>query len=149
MLSRIAAAYEARPSQREDLCQEIAMALWRALPRFRGEASMKTFAAQIAHNRSVNHVIAQRRDGRLTDLDERLADPRACPEERTAQEHARARLLAAVRSLPLGLRQVVTLALEDFSHAEIAAMLGLSVNNVDVRLSRARRALKDALGGTP
>jgi RNA polymerase sigma-70 factor (ECF subfamily) len=43
----------------------------------------------------------------------------------------------------------VTLALEGFSHAEIASALGVAVNTVDVRLSRARRALGEALGETP
>ncbi|MBC7973529.1 MAG: sigma-70 family RNA polymerase sigma factor, partial [Myxococcales bacterium] len=65
LLSRIAACYEARPSERADLSQEIAMAIWRALPRFRGASSLRTFVARIAHNRGVSHVIAQRRDGRV------------------------------------------------------------------------------------
>jgi RNA polymerase sigma-70 factor (ECF subfamily) len=148
LLSRIAATYEARPIQREDLLQEIAVAIWRALPRFREEASIRTFVARIAHNRSVDHVLTQRRDGRVIDLDEQIADTRPCPEEETTSRQDRARLLAAVHRLPIALRQVVSLALEGFSHGEIASVLGLEVNTVDVRLSRARRALREALGGT-
>ena len=37
------------------------------------------------------------------------------------------------------------LTLEDLSHAEIAEVLGITENNVGVRLSRARKALKEAL----
>jgi RNA polymerase sigma-70 factor, ECF subfamily len=147
MLSRIAAAYEARPAQRDDLLQEIAVALWRALGTFRHEAALKTFVASIAHNRSVNHVISQRRDGHLTALDDAVPDPRALPEQEAGLAQDRDQLLSAVCRLPLGLRQVVMLALEDFSHAEIAEVLGISVNNVDVRLSRARQALRRELGG--
>lgn len=149
LLSRIAATYEARPAQRKDLMQEIAVAIWRALPGFREEASLRSFVARIAHNRSVNHVLSQRRDGRLTDLDERIADPGRGPEQETTARQERDRLLAAVRGLPLAQRQVVTLALEGFSHAEIASALGVAVNTVDVRLSRARRALGEALGEMP
>src|SRR3546814_19424760 len=54
MLSRIAASYEFESARREDLLQEISLALWRALPRWRGEASLRTFAARIAHNRAVD-----------------------------------------------------------------------------------------------
>ena len=46
------------------------------------------------------------------------------------------------RELPLGSRQVLTLALEGLSHAEIGEVLGLSDNAVAVRLHRARAHLK-------
>ena len=146
MLGRIAASYEARPTQRQDLLQEITVAIWRALPGFRQEAPMKSFVARIAHNRGVSHVISCKREGRLTVLHEDLADPGAGPEQQTDGQLSRRRLLTAVRGLSIGARQVVTLALEGFSHAEIADVLGISVNNVDVRLSRARDALRRQLG---
>jgi RNA polymerase sigma-70 factor (ECF subfamily) len=60
----------------------------------------------------------------------------------------RAQLLSALQSLPLPMRQVLTLSLEDLSRAEIADILGISENNATVRLSRARRALQEALSGT-
>jgi RNA polymerase sigma-70 factor (ECF subfamily) len=40
---------------------------------------------------------------------------------------------------------VLTLALEELPHAEIAAALGISEGNVAVRLSRARAALRSLL----
>jgi DNA-directed RNA polymerase specialized sigma24 family protein len=43
-------------------------------------------------------------------------------------------------------RQVLTLALEDLSHAEIGSVLGIRENAVAVRLTRARQALREALG---
>ncbi len=52
-----------------------------------------------------------------------------------------------MRRLPLPYRQVVTLALEDLSHAQIAQALGLSVSNVGVRLNRAKAMLKEAMDG--
>jgi RNA polymerase sigma factor (sigma-70 family) len=146
LLTRIAASYEARPSQRQDLLQEIALAIWRALPTFRQEAPLRSFVARIAHNRGVSHVIAQKRDHHLAELGEGLPDPGGGPEQETGREQRRQRLLTAVRRLPIGLRQVVTLALEGFSHAEIGEVLGITANNVDVRLSRARTALRRELG---
>lgn len=145
MLSRIAAQYEMRPAQRDDLTQEIAFAVWKALPNWRGEASIKTFIARIAHNHGVNHVIADRRHGAGEDLSDSLQDGRPQPDQQTYRYQQGRRLLKGIRRLPVGLRQVTTLALEGFSHAEIADILGISVNNVNVRLSRARNALKEAL----
>ena len=43
-------------------------------------------------------------------------------------------------------RQVVTLLLEGLSHREIADVLGVTENNVAVRATRARAALRVLLG---
>ena len=61
MLSRVAMSYEADPTLREDLLQEITFSIWKALPSFRGDASLKTFVARVAHNRAVDHVMQRQR----------------------------------------------------------------------------------------
>ena len=54
-LNRLAAGYEWDPVERQDLLQDIALAIWRALPAFRGESSERTFVFRIAHNRGLTH----------------------------------------------------------------------------------------------
>lgn len=54
--------------------------------------------------------------------------------------------MSAIQSLPLTHRQTIVLALEGLSHAEIVEVMGITENNVAVRLTRIRKALKDALG---
>ena len=65
-LRRMAASYERDPSRRQDLVQDIWLAVWQALPRFRNECSERTFVFRIAHNRAVSHVDHWQR--RQTDL---------------------------------------------------------------------------------
>lgn len=146
LLARIAASYEADRSLREDLLQDIAVALWRALPRFRGDAALKTFVARVAHNRCVDHVVRHQRQPRTAALDDDMIDADRGPEQHTQRSQQFGRLQDAVRALPLASRQTVTLALEGFSHQEIADALGISANNVAVRLNRARAVLKANLG---
>ena len=55
------------------------------------------------------------------------------------------RLMTAIRELPVGFRQVLTLALEDLSQREIAEALGITENAVAIRIHRARRLLKSRL----
>ena len=50
-------------------------------------------------------------------------------------------LRAAVQALPIGMRQVIVLTLEGLSNAEVADVVGISENNVAVRLTRARAEL--------
>lgn len=146
LLSRVAASYEADPSLRDDLLQDMALALWRAAPTWRGEASMKTFVARVAHHRGASHVVGRTRHPRTVALDGELADLGHGPEACAQLAQKSVRLQTAVRKLPLNLRQTVTLAFEGFSHQEIADTLGTSANNIAVRLTRARKVLKDLLG---
>jgi RNA polymerase sigma factor (sigma-70 family) len=147
-LSRLAFGYEKREAVRQELVQEIGLAIWQALPRFRGECSERTFVFRIAHNRGMTHAVRRRPgDEPLESLSENLhpADPRPDPGEQVAETRRRDWLRAAVRRLPLLHREAIMLLLEDCSVAEIAEILGISENNVAVRLTRARKALKQAL----
>ena len=147
-LRRVAAAYEADPGRREDLFQEICLAVWRALPRFRGEASERTFVFRIAHNRGLTH--RSRRPTAAAEIEEAetVVDPRPDPEAEVSDMQRRERLRAAVLALELEPRQVISLTLEGLSPKEIAGVLGITENNVAVRLSRARRALRQVLEKT-
>ncbi len=145
MLSRIAGSYEAEPARRDDLLQEISLAVWKALPAWRGDASLRTFAARVAHNRALDHLAREKR-AQGDELRDEHPDPGANPFRHAEAHQQRSDLVAAVRRLPLGQRQVVVLALEGFSQREIADTLGLEENTVTQRLSRARRQLNEWLG---
>jgi RNA polymerase sigma factor (sigma-70 family) len=146
MLARIAGSYESERARRDDLLQEITLAVWRALPAWRGDASLRTFAARVAHNRAIDHLAREKR-AQGDELDEHHPDPEASPLHHAETAQRREDLVAAVRRLPLGQRQVVVLALEGFSQNEIGQALGLEDNTVAQRLSRARRQLQQWLQG--
>jgi RNA polymerase sigma-70 factor (ECF subfamily) len=149
-IERMAAAYETEPNERLDLMQEIAFALWRALPGFRDDCSEKTFIYRIAQNRGLTHRWRRRaRETRTVDLDdvqEQLADPASETELPTALSNiTREELLVAVQRLPGLQRDVLVLSLEGLTNGEIADVLGISPGNVAVRLTRARGALRNTL----
>lgn len=144
MLGRIAASYEFEPGRRQDLVQEITLAIWKALPRWRGEASLRTFVARVAHNRAIDHLAQHQRLGE-DELPEQHVDPSADPVATTEAGQRRSGLVKAVQRLPVGQRQVVVLALEGFSQSEIGQALALEENTVAQRLSRARKQLRDWL----
>lgn len=148
LIDRILSAYERRPAVRAELRQEVAIALWQALPRFRGDSGLNTYVARIAHNVGVSHVRRDAREGPHAELDEALPSDAAAPESETSREQQRRQLADAIRTLPLGQRQVVVLHLEDFDHAQIAATLGINEGAVAVRLTRARQALAAILNGS-
>jgi RNA polymerase sigma factor (sigma-70 family) len=146
-LSRLTAGYEKVASVREELMQEIALAVWQALPHFRGECSERTFIYRIGHNRGLTHVYRRPAPHqRLDDMPHmELIDPQPSPDQQAATIDQHHRLRSAVQTLPVTYRQVVMLLLEDLPQADIAAVLGITEGNVAVRLNRARAALKQAL----
>lgn len=141
-LARVIRSYARSGSDEEDLAQDIALALWNALPRFRGECSERAFVLRVAHNRGLNHLWRRKNP---ESLPEELVDPAPHPDAQTQRREDVDRLFTAIRSLSPPLRQVLTLALEELPHAEIAAALGISEGNVAVRLTRARSALRSLL----
>lgn len=145
-LARVVRGYVGA-ADRDDLEQEVALAIWRALPRFRGDCSERTFAFRIAHNRCIDYL-RRRRFSIAPDAEvDRMQATAAPADAQMAQQQRQRALQAAVARLPIRYRQVLMLALEDMPHAEIAAVLGIAVNTVSVRLSRARRMLRDRLRG--
>ncbi|HEX4228102.1 MAG TPA: sigma-70 family RNA polymerase sigma factor [Bryobacteraceae bacterium] len=144
-LLRLASAYTNTQGDRDDLFQEIAFAIWQALPAFRGDSSFRTYLFRIAHNRGLAHLASRKPLQTVDEEDLRLHDPMPNPERRLEIEEQRRNLLAAVRRLPIVYRHVITLALEGLSYPEIAEILGLTEANVGIRLNRARKALRKML----
>jgi RNA polymerase sigma factor (sigma-70 family) len=144
-LTRLAASYTNTATDRDDLLQEIAMAIWQALPRFRGECSERTFLFRIAHNRAIAHLARVRSQMPRLDEEIEVRDPAPDPESELSREQRAERLSRAIHRLPIAYRQVIILTLEGLGYSEIAAVLGISESNVGVRLTRARQILLEWL----
>lgn len=146
-LRRLVTSYERDRGRQQDLVQEIWLAVWQALPRFRGECSERTLVFRIAHNRSISHIdYSQRRRVEPLEDDAPIASPGPDPEHSMSQQQRSARLHTAVQELPIAMRQVVVLTLEGLTNTEIADIVGITENNVAVRLTRARAELARLLG---
>jgi RNA polymerase sigma-70 factor (ECF subfamily) len=143
-LWRVVASYAPPGAERDDLAQDVLVAVWQALSRFRGESSTRSFVLRIAHNRGLSH--AWRRAKRPSHEPEQdVADPGPGADDRVATNQRAEQFLRHVRTLPLGQREILALALEGLPHAEIAAVVGITPENVAVRLSRAREALRRSI----
>jgi RNA polymerase sigma-70 factor (ECF subfamily) len=60
-MERLASAYEADPSLRQDLLQEIHAALWHSFHTFDNRCGLRTWVYRVAHNTAVSHVRAASR----------------------------------------------------------------------------------------
>lgn len=144
-MKRLSGAYA--DADAEDLFQEVALALWTALPNFRGESSERTWVYRVAHNTAISFVARQRKRREREPVQPPPAEPAACddPERELLDSEQRRRLQRAVQELPLPNRQVMVLHLEGLSAAEIEAITGCSAGAVATRLTRARQCISETL----
>ena len=136
-MRRLCAAYAERAVDRDDLFQEVFLAVWRALPAFRGDASTRTWIYRIAHNVALTWQTRQRRrDSHERPLSDDAHNSGGDVEVR------RLALKRAIAAMPPADRTLVLLWLEGLSAAEIEDVTGVKAGTVAVRLSRIRKALQ-------
>ena len=146
-IARMARGYEIDPERARDLEQDIHVALWSGLARFRGEAALSTFVWRVAHNTGAKHVQAQMRHKRKAPLvpieDVEVATSAPNPEQAADETLAIDRLYQLIHALKATDRQVMLLYLEDLDAAAIGAVTGLSARAVATRIHRIKHVLAD------
>jgi RNA polymerase sigma-70 factor (ECF subfamily) len=140
----------------EDVVQDAVLKAYRKLGSFRGDAKFSTWLISITLNEARGRL--RRRERAMTDsLDEQreenadftpaaLTDWREVPLAALERQEVRALVQQAVAELPDTYREIVTLRdMEECSVNDTAALLGISVALVKVRLHRARLLLQKKL----
>ncbi len=151
LLRHIITGFEAKTAIQDELFQEIALNIWRALPKFRHDSAVKTFVARIAHNVLATHVAKAvktvKAEHDLTELsiEAEKDNNQPTPYQSLDKNQRQQRLVEAIRQLKLEQQQVITLALEGMSYQEISEVLAITTNLVGVRLKRAKSALAQLL----
>jgi RNA polymerase sigma-70 factor, ECF subfamily len=138
-------------ADRDDLVQQIFLDVYRALRRFRGEASFATFLYRIVLNVAFEHLERRRRSRqRSAPLEaaqlETLIAPGSSPEERARQRQELRRLFGLLDRLSIKRRAAfVLVAVENLTFEEAAGLLEASPGAVKQRVLEARRELALAL----
>jgi RNA polymerase sigma-70 factor (ECF subfamily) len=142
----------ANPADAEDLVQDTYLKAFRAADQFQPGTNLKAWLFTILHNTFLNRRRRAVKEPVATEADEIESAAAALPGEPETPEQLLLRntldadLQAALDSLPEAFRQAVWLRdVEEFTYAEIAAMLGVPIGTVMSRISRGRRLLYDRL----
>lgn len=137
-----------------DAAQEAFVRAFRFLPKFRGEAAFGTWLGQIATN--VARDFAKKKKNAphsfssLTSDEDPDFEPVSgaiSPAESLLKAERQRAVQSALGEIPVHFRTVLVLYdLQGYSYEECAAQLELPLGTVKSRLSRARNALREALG---
>lgn len=144
------------PEDAEDIMQEVLASLARTLPRFRGDASLTTWAYTVARNACIRHRHRYRLE--ITSLEETsssrngggpapgLVDRAADPERALLRRELHAALRVALATLPAAEREAVFLRdVEGLSLPDVARVLGIGERTAKSRVHRGREGLRTAL----
>lgn len=135
-------------AEREDLTQDVFLAVHRALPRFRGDAKLSTLIHRVALNRAYEHL--RRRSSRKTTLVDGwflddLVGPAVSPEQHSAAREELARVFACLARIKPKKRIAFLLRVVDgLSFAEIGELVDASPETIAKRVQHGQREL-DAL----
>ena len=141
MLYKVCRMYCFTEPDRQDLFQEIVIQLWRSYPGFRGEAKFSTWLYRIALNTAISGLRKQHRLITPTDpeqLPTELQDIQY-PAEKDEQLQ---QLYAAIEKLTEVEKALTMLYLEDKTYLEMEEILGISQNNLRVKMNRIKEKLR-------
>jgi RNA polymerase sigma-70 factor (ECF subfamily) len=149
------------PTDAPDTTQEVFLKVFRGMPKFNCESSLKTWMYRIAIHEASNrrrwcfrhkareHSIEPLPDDRESlpvNLLDSLVDCSESPFESVARGQVRARLEQALQEIPAHYRTTVVLRdIEDLSYEEIAEVTETSLGTVKSRIIRGREAMRKRL----
>ena len=138
----------------KDLCQEVFLKAFNALPNFKGGSAFYSWIYRIAINCSIDFQRQRNRDRVLTfeelpfEADEvlRMSDAHPSPEQLLDEKELGLIIRKAVRKLPPGQRRVFNLRYRrELAIKDIAALLNRSEGTVKAHLHHAHRRLQGML----
>ncbi len=138
ILHKVARLYGDNPEERRDLLQEMMLQAWRSYANFRAEAAFGTWLYRIALNTAISHLKKESRrpDRIFLDTMPQVVDD-TDPQE---QEQLQA-LYTAIKQLSGIEKALVALYLEAQPYQAIAEILGITPNNVAVKMARVKEKL--------
>ena len=140
------------PEGAEDLAQEVFIKISRSLGEFRGESSLSTWVYRVATNaawdrlRSAEHRSSVSAVSPCGDEDVAVPDLGVSAEQQVIRGEMSECVRSLVDELPESYRTVLVLSeIEGLRDAEIADVLGVTLETVKIRLHRARARLRKAM----
>jgi RNA polymerase sigma-70 factor (ECF subfamily) len=144
IVHKVCRLYTNNQDAHNDLFQEITIQLWKAYPKFRGDAKFSTWMYRVGLNTAITLYRKNKRKIKTQDFEG--VQFRIKAEEYDDTEESKLKLLySAVQHLNDIEKALVFLYLEDKSYKEISETMGISEVNARVKMNRIKTKLKTIL----
>ena len=132
-------------ADRNDLLQEVLLAVWKSIPSFRGQAQPTTYLYRVSHNAALLWTRTEKNYRRRVEQFSTSAPGGFCTEPDSLTDERLAKIYSAIRRLKPADRSLMLLSLDGLSYREMAEVLGLSESNVGVKINRIKIQLTQTL----
>ena len=144
IVHKVCSLYTNDKDSHNDLFQEITIQLWKAYPKFRGDAKFSTWMYRVALNTAITLYRKSKKRVKTQDFDSVLYKIKATDYDDTEERQLKL-MYDAVKQLGDIDKALVFLYLEDKDYTEIAETLGISEVNARVKMSRVKNKLRTIL----
>lgn len=142
-IGRLCRVYTRTEEDRSDLFQDILVQLWNSFPAFRGDSKVGTFIYKVAFNTACSYF--KKEIKRADSMKQYCLESFGETDEGNETTEQICRLYEAISKLEPVERAVIMLYLDDMSAEETASVIGISVNNVNVKVHRIKAKLQRML----
>lgn len=135
---KVVRAYAFTPDDQDDLFQEIAVQVWRSVPKFRHEAAVTTWIYRIALNTAMKWAHQERKhnnNGQPYEKIEHLLQENFHEDERLAWLYEQ---IASFNKID---RSLTLLLLDGYSYKDMAEILGITESHIGVKIHRIKQHL--------
>jgi len=144
IVHKVCRIYTDNQEAHNDLFQEIAIQLWKAYPKFRGDAKFSTWMYRVGLNTAITLYRKSKRKINTSEIETVEFKLKEDPYDDTEEEQLKL-LYQAVHQLNDIEKALVFLYLEDKDYREISDTLGISEVNARVKMNRVKTKLKTIL----
>lgn len=141
IIYKLVGLYANNSEEKKDLYQEVLLQAWKGWPSFRQESKFSTWLYRIC----LNTILTQQRKKHHIDYKDSLEELAPSIQNRVIEKEEVVRLRQAIRQLNETDRAIISMNLDGYDNLEIADMIGISNNNVAVKLHRIKQQLGNFL----
>ena len=139
IIFKVCNMYMDTKADREDLFQEILLNAWKGSKNFKGDSKFSTWLYRVALNTAISFFKKEKKIQLALDSANSLLQ-----ETSDDQQYQLEAMNKAISELSAIDKALVMLYLEDYSHRHIAEIMGITANNVGVKMNRIKTILKES-----
>lgn len=148
-LLRVCSIYSKDTEDTKDLFQEVLVNIWKSMDTFKGNSSLSTWMFRIALNTSLRFKSKDiKKQNQFVKLDSITIENFGAEETSIGENEKLFSLRKCVKQLNEGDTAVIALYLEGLVYKEISNILGVSENNIAVKIKRIKSKLLNCINKT-
>lgn len=140
IIYKVCNLYAQSSTDKEDLFQEITLNAWKGIRNFKGDSLFTTWLYRVALNTALTF---KRKENRQRKVDSAVDSLSFSHDQQPETDEQLAAMYKAINGLSDIDKALITLYLDDYNYIEMGNVLGITANNVAVKMNRLKKKLKE------